>query len=222
MISILALLEWPMSTYFSTLQRALHQASQLYHHAGNSNGELVVVLNGDQLMSVLDNPIHRVAGILAVEGLHVLDQRISNVDVLHDAGYRILGPTHFFDTEVGGSSTGAVKGGLSQFGMDVVHRMKQLGMIIDVAHSSEQLIRDLLALNDDSVPPLILSHTGVFEVCASNRNYPIQLIGKLIERGALIGVTLFKPALCGDNLVMSFVQTVLYIVDHFGVDHVSY
>ncbi len=218
----MAVFQWPMSTYTNTLQRALFQAKQLHRNAMNSDGRLVVVRSAEDLQNVLDNEREPIAAILAVEGLHVLDHRVENVDILYDAGYRILGPTHFFDTEVGGSSTGVTKLGLSELGNKVIARMTQRegAMIVDVAHSSEQLIADLIDLPNSQRPALILSHTGVREVCPSKRNYPIDLIGKLIERNALIGITLFKPSLCGDDLILSFVQTVLYIVKSFGSDNV--
>lgn len=219
-MTMMAIIEWPIRTYTSTLERALYQAHQLHKNALKSKDQLMVVRDGTQLGNVLSNELQPVAGILAVEGLHVLNERIDNLDILYNAGYRIFGPTHFFDTEVGGSSTGVTKAGLTDFGRNVVRRMKELGTIIDVAHSSETLIEDLLSLSDNVRPPLLLSHTGVREVCGSNRNYRSELIGKLIERDALIGISLFRPSLCGDDLMLSFVRSVQHVVSSFGVDNV--
>jgi membrane dipeptidase len=47
-----------------------------------------------------------VAAILALEGSHALEGNVENVDVLYDAGFRILAPAHFFDNDVSGSAHG--------------------------------------------------------------------------------------------------------------------
>ena len=56
------------------------------------------------------------AGLLAIEGAHALDGDPENVDVLFDAGFRMMSPSHFFDNAFGGSAHGVEKGGLTAAG----------------------------------------------------------------------------------------------------------
>lgn len=56
------------------------------------------------------------------------------------------GPTHFFDTEVGGSLSGECRCGLSEFGRATMKRMKELGMIVDFTHSHPSLVKDVVSL----------------------------------------------------------------------------
>ena len=56
------------------------------------------------------------AGLLAIEGAHALDDDPANVDVVADAGYRMMSPSHFFDNAFGGSAHGIEKGGLTAAG----------------------------------------------------------------------------------------------------------
>ena len=79
-----------------------------------------------------------------------------------------MSPTHFFDNETGGSQHGISKGGLTSFGQDVIAKMLELNMIIDLAHASEQMMEDVLERVDR---PVLVSHTGVKGVCNNNPKF---------------------------------------------------
>ena len=76
------------------------------------------------------------AGLLAIEGAHALDGDPANVEVVADAGFRMMSPSHFFDNAFGGSAHGIEKGGLTDAGREMVERMEARGMLVDVAHAS--------------------------------------------------------------------------------------
>jgi len=84
--------------------------------------------------------------MLAIEGAHALDDDPANVEVVADAGFRMMSPTHFFDNAFGGSAHGVVKGGLTAAGREMVERMEARRMIVDVAHASVATIDDVLAM----------------------------------------------------------------------------
>ena len=106
-------------------------------------------------------------GWLGIEGAHALDGKVENVDVLFDAGFRMMSPSHFFDNEMGGSAHGIEKYGLTEKGKEMVKRMEQKGMLVDVAHASSKAIDDVLAI---ATKPVVVSHTGVKGTCDNNRN----------------------------------------------------
>lgn len=62
-----------------------------------------------------------------------------------------------------------------------------------------------------SGPPVILSHTGVEAICASERNEDDDTIRRVARAGGLIGVGLFNPPLCGDDWLDTFVKTVHHL-----------
>lgn len=158
---------WPISTWNSYLSRALVQCDRLHRVAAASEGRLIVAKKGEDLREAA---VGSVRGILALEGASALEGKLENVDVLFEAGLRVLGPSHFYDTELGGSQSGLEKGGLTLFGRRVVKRMKELKMIVDTAHSSDTVIEDLAALSGNERPCVMLSHTGIRSVCSSQRN----------------------------------------------------
>ncbi|HSH75481.1 MAG TPA: membrane dipeptidase, partial [Longimicrobiales bacterium] len=161
---------WPPGTWSGLLERSLHQADKLHAAARASGGRLVVLRDAtglDQLLRGRATDPTAVGAVLGLEGAHALEGRIENVRRLFDAGYRVIGLTHFFDNEIGGSAHGLEKGGLTDFGRDVVRRMEELGIVVDLAHASAALMDDVIAVN---TRPVVVSHTGVKGTCDNQRN----------------------------------------------------
>lgn len=211
---------WPAATWNSLLQRALYQGDKLHQYAKDSQGRLVVVKSRQDLVDFVqawsqDNK--RVAAVLATEGLHPLEGKLENVDVLYDAGFRIAGLTHFFDNEVGGSAHGLVKGGLTPFGRQVVARLEAKGMLIDLAHASRPLIDDVLAV---AKRPVLVSHTGVVGTCPGPRNLTDAHLQRIAATGGVVGIGYWEGAVC-DPSVPAIVRAIRYAVDKVGVAHVA-
>ena len=161
--------------------------------------------------------VPEVAAILGTEGSHALDGELSNIDRLYDVGYRVMGLHHFFDNRLGGSLHGTSGAGLSQFGRDAVTRMRELDIVIDLAHSSEQVGYDALAMG---AGPFIVSHTGFNGHCESPRNISDELMAAIAEDGGLIGVGFWSDVICGTTAA-SVADAIIYGVEKFGVEHVA-
>jgi len=67
-------------------------------------------------------------------------------DELYNAGFRMMAPTHFTDTAIGGAAAGMSKGGLTDLGRAWVRKMELKNMLIDLAHSSPATLRDVTAI----------------------------------------------------------------------------
>lgn len=111
-----------------------------------------------------------VGGLLGIEGAHALEGDIANLDKLMAAGHRMIALQHFFDNALGGSLHGEGDHGLTDFGRQVVAEVEARGLILDLAHSSQRVARDVLEITD---MPIVVSHTGIFSVCPSNATFPI-------------------------------------------------
>ncbi len=211
---------WPRVTWNSLLQRALYQSERLHQAERDSQGFLRIVRSREELRQTLArrNPEQpTLAAILATEGLHPLEGKLENVDTLFDAGYRIAGLTHFFDNELGGSAHGLVKGGLTPFGREVVKRLEQRHMLIDLAHASKPMIDDVLAM---ATRPLLVSHTGVAGTCPGPRNLSDEHLRRIAAGGGLIGIGYWDGAVCATS-VDAIVKAIRYSVDLIGVEHVA-
>jgi microsomal dipeptidase-like Zn-dependent dipeptidase len=209
---------WPPRTWFSLYERAVYQLDKLHDVAGQS--ELTVVTSKqdvERLIAGRQSDDNVIGAIYLIEGAHPLQGDIENLDRLFDKGLRIVGLTHFFDNELGGSLHGASHEGLSEFGRRVVRRANELGMIIDIAHSSPAMVADVLGL---STSPVILSHGGLNGVCDSPRNLPDELMKQLAAAGGLIGIGYWDGAVC-DSSPAGIVKSIRYAIDLLGEDHVA-
>jgi microsomal dipeptidase-like Zn-dependent dipeptidase len=215
-ITLLAVAQrWPVASWSSLLERALHQARRLEDGAARSGGRLVLVRTKADLAAALE--AGAIAGVLATEGAHPLEGRIENVEKLYDAGYRMLGLQHFFDNELGGSLHGVSGGGLTEFGRRAIATAEAKGMMIDIAHSSEKVVSETLAL---ATRPLVVSHTGLKGHCNSARNVPDDLLKAVAAKGGLIGVGFWDGAACAASLD-AVADAIVYAVSLLGEDHVA-
>jgi microsomal dipeptidase-like Zn-dependent dipeptidase len=209
---------WPVRTWGSLYERAVYQLDKLHALAGS--GELTLVTDREELQEQVARRAHgeRVVGaVYLIEGAHPLEGDLDNLDRLFDRGLRIAGLTHFFDNELGGSLHGVSGEGLTAFGESVVRRAYELGVIIDVAHASPQMVADVLALSD---APVILSHGGVKGHCDTARNLPDSLMQKIADRGGLVGIGFWDAAVC-DTTPAGIVAAIRHAIDLLGAGHVA-
>ena len=211
---------WPIRTWTSLYERAVYQAEQLISAQNQDPEALLVVKTRADLETLLsakaDNkPL--VGGLLLTEGSHPLEGDIANVQKLFDAGYRIMGLQHFFDNRLGGSLHGQSGEGLTQFGREAVAEMERIGIIIDVAHSSPAVVRDVLAM---ATRPIIVSHTGLKGNCDTPRNLEDDLMKEIAAKGGLIGVGFWDAASC-DYSPAGVVRSIRYGIDLLGVEHIA-
>jgi microsomal dipeptidase-like Zn-dependent dipeptidase len=211
---------WPARTWDSLLERALYQAERLHAAAARNPKALVVVRTRRDLASVMARRAKGesvVGGLLATEGAHPLQGELANLQKLHDAGFRMIGLQHFFDNELGGSLHGTSKGGLTPFGVQTVKAIEELGLIIDVAHSSPRVVDDVLQL---ATRPIVVSHTGVRGACDSPRNLSDAHMRAIAAKGGLIGIGFWPGAVC-DSTPKGVAKSLRYAIDLVGVDHVA-
>jgi microsomal dipeptidase-like Zn-dependent dipeptidase len=211
---------WPPRTWTSLLERALYQCQRLHQSASRSEGTFRVIHSRAELARYAEE--RRVnpgisAGFLGVEGAQVLEGRLENVQRLFDAGVRMMAPSHFFDTEVGGSAHGEEKAGLTPFGREVIREMERLGMLVDLAHASRRTIDDVLAI---ATRPVVFSHTGVSGTCDSPRNISDAVLERTADNGGLVGIGFFEGATCGSD-IGAIVRAIRYAVNRIGADHVA-
>ena len=220
-ISALALVQrWPIRTWDNLTERALYQAERLYAFSEASEGQFRVITTKTELQSLLwdrQQNTMLVGGMLGIEGAHALSNNINNLDRFYKAGFRMMGLQHFFDNELGGSLHGIEKGGLTEFGRQVVERMNELSMVIDVSHSSTKVVEDVLTL---STQPIVLSHTGVFSHCQNNRNIPDNLLRQIAGKGGLIAIGYWEAAVC-DDTPAGIAKAIDAAVKLVGIDHVA-
>lgn len=222
-ITLLSIVQMrPYRSWFNLTERALVQAAALQRAAEKAPDMLRVIRNRSDLAALLaarEGGAKTVGGILGAEGGHALSGDLANLDRLYDAGFRLMGLTHFFDNELGASLHGeaGADGGLTDFGRAVVQKMVEKHMIIDLAHASPQVVRETLAMVE---VPVVVSHTGIYSQCQHHRNIPDDLIKAIADRGGMIGIGFWDEVTC-DATPKGIAASIVAAIRLAGEDHVA-
>ena len=138
---------------------------------------------------------HKIAALFGVEGGHMIEDDLSKLKALYDRGARYLTLTHniapSWATSAADETTkpNLPHKGLTDFGRQVVQRMNQLGMLIDVSHAGEQTFWDVIQL---STKPIIASHSCVYSLTPHRRNLKDEQIKAIAKNGGVIQLN-FNP-----------------------------
>jgi microsomal dipeptidase-like Zn-dependent dipeptidase len=146
-----------------------------------------------------------------------LEGKLENLDVLYAAGFRMMSPTHFTDTDIAGSASGQRKAGLTDLGREWVRSMQAKSMLIDLAHASPATLRDVTAI---ATKPVIVSHTGVKGTCNNNRNLSDDELRAVARTGGVVGIGYWETAVCGRD-VLAVARAIQYTAGVVGVEHVA-
>jgi membrane dipeptidase len=210
----------PMRSWTSLLERSLWHGKKL-DRAVKADNDLSKVANAADVDGL--EARRRIKGatqigaMLSIEGLQNLEGKASNLDRLYKAGFRMAGLTHFFDNELAGSMHGLKKGGLTPFGREIMARMEEKGMIVDIAHCSQTCVTEILAM---ARRPVVSSHGGVQATCKVNRNLSDDHIRGVARIGGVIGIGYWDGAVC-DTSPKSIAAAMKHVRDLVGIQHVA-
>jgi membrane dipeptidase len=164
---------------------------------------------------------------IGIENGYAIGNDLSMVETYYDLGVRYMTLCHSSNNDISDSSTdpaGPEHGGLSQFGEDVVAEMNRLGMMVDVSHTSDQAVWDVLSV---ATAPIIASHSNARAVFDHPRNLSDDLLEAIAENGGTVQVNLLYVA-PDDPFTGERIANVLDVVDHIdhivtvaGIDHVG-
>jgi membrane dipeptidase len=211
---------WPTNTWNSLIERALFQASKAIKLADEFPQQVSLITSKSDLTKFLlqrETYPTLLGMLLGTEGSHALDGDLSNIQRLFDSGFRMMSFQHFFDNKLGGSLHGESGEGLTDFGQEALQAMQSLGIMLDVSHSSEQVVKDILAI---STKPLLVSHTGFYGHCPSPRNISDELMQQIAAKGGLIAVGYWDGAVCEPN-VNEIAKAVKYGIELVGSKHIA-
>ncbi|XP_055477301.1 dipeptidase 3 [Psammomys obesus] len=162
------------------------------------------------------NTTQKLACLIGVEGGHSLDTSLAVLRSFYELGVRYLTLTLTCSTPWAESATKFRHhfytniSGLTSFGEKVVEEMNRLGMMIDLSHASDALVKRTLEV---SRAPVIFSHSAARAVCDNLLNVPDDILQLLKKNGGIVMVTLSMGV-----LQCSLFANVSTVADHF--DHI--
>jgi membrane dipeptidase len=132
----------------------------------------------------------KIASLIGVEGGHMIENSLDKLGELYRRGARYMGLTHSATIDWADSATDQPRhGGLTAFGERVVLEMNRLGMLVDLAHSSHDTMRDTLSV---SKAPVINSHSAAYAVARHARNVPDDVLRATARNGGIVMVVFFS------------------------------
>jgi membrane dipeptidase len=153
-----------------------------------------------------------------IEGLDFLEGKLERLEQAHQRGVRHTQLVHYTPNDIGDFQTGVVTHkGLTAFGAEVIRACHQLGFVCDVAHATEDTVKQAVKV---ATKPLLLSHTAI---AGSPAMGPTPLTARQISRdharavaetGGAIGIWHFFPSL------EKYVDGLKEMVGVVGVEHV--
>ncbi len=174
----------------------------------------------DEILQV--NAAGKLAGVLAVEGGHAIENDLAKLRTFYDQGARYLTITwnNSTDWAVSAADARSTTVGLSDFGRQVIRTMDSLGMIIDVAHTGIKTILDILATTKN---PIVATHSGVRALNNHYRNLTDAQIDSIAGRGGVIGVVFYPPFLSSKSsaTIDTVIKHIDYIKNRVGIDYVA-
>ena len=198
---------------------ALRHLKEILHFTLDHFDEVRIVKGRTDLESAKKDP-DMVGTLFLLENADALVGNLSFVDELIEAGTHIVGLTHRGRNRIGDGDGVLVPGGFSPEGIEVIHVLDDLGLLIDVAHLHPKCFWKLL---DIFSGPIVSSHTGIRTFCNIQRNIDMQQAEEIIRRGGLVGIT-FNPEMLTTegraNLEHVFIHMDV-LVQKFGPDGVG-
>ncbi|AQS59294.1 peptidase [Desulforamulus ferrireducens] len=153
-----------------------------------NSSDICHVKNSEEIKKALS--ANKICAVLTIEGGEALRGSIEQLEEYYRQGVRALTLTWNGRNELAdGVGLGKEAGGLTVLGRQVVQRMAEIGMIIDVSHISQPSFWDVMS---EVKVPLVASHSNCFSLCNHPRNLTDEQVRAIAVRGGVIGVT-FVP-----------------------------
>ncbi|MBS1974191.1 MAG: dipeptidase, partial [Bacteroidetes bacterium] len=178
----------------SAFKYANAEIDSLYAIAKRNPSKIEIVATPAQLDRALK--AHKLAAMLGVEGGHMIEDNLDYLDSLYKRGVRYMTLTWNNSTSWATSATDETSHaftvspyGLTNFGKEVVRRMNELGMMVDISHVGEKTFWDAI---NTTTKPVIASHSSVYAICPVPRNLKDDQIKAVAKNGGVIDVNFFS------------------------------
>lgn len=182
----------------------------------SNNKYISQCVNSQQIKSANDEG--KAAAVLAVEGGSVLAGDINRLEYLYDCGVRLITLTWNGENELGCGSRSDNKKGLTDFGKEVVEKMQQYKMLVDVSHLNERGFWDVVEICKS---PIIATHSNSDYIFPHPRNLTDDQIKAIIFSNGLIGINFFRDFLGGEGGMDKIYAHISHMLDLGGENTIA-
>lgn len=166
----------------------------LYATVNRNSDKIEMVYNSTELLRTVRKK--KMAAMIGVEGGHMIESDIDKLDSLYKRGARYMTLTWNNSIPWATSAMDETRDtilkqpkGMTAFGKNIVKRMNELGMLVDLSHVGEKTFWDAIATTSK---PVIVSHSCVYSLCPSFRNLKDDQIKAVGKNGGVIHLNFFS------------------------------
>ena len=159
--------------------------------------------------------------MLGIENGHAIEGKIENLEHFAQRGIVYMTLCHNGDNDICDSAKGSqTHGGVSAFGEQVIHRMNELGVMVDLSHAAETSFYNALEI---SSTPIVCSHSSSKALCNHPRNLTDEQMKALAKAGGVCQITLYPGFLRTDEkaTIMDAMEHLEHAIKVMGIDHVG-
>lgn len=174
----------------------------------------------------------RMSALLSLEDGEMLEGKEENLDYFDEQGVRMITLTWNYPNSIGYpnvrmDASGKVldfgpdeKNGLTDFGIALIRKMNESGIIIDVSHLSDAGFYDCIRY---STKPIVASHSNSRAICPVSRNLTDDMIVKLKENGGVMGINYCPDFVSSSrvNQIPDLIRHINHIRDVGGIDVIA-
>lgn len=188
----------PVSKSSKAFSFTLGQIERLKNMENASASEFEFAETYDDIIRITNEK--KLCGLIGIEGGTVIGNNLDNINKLYEMGVRYIGLTwnnsNSISTSAKDESETGDNSGLTEFGAEVVKRMNETGMLIDVSHLSGQGFWDVIEKTNS---PVIASHSNCYSINPHYRNLTDDQIKAIAKNGGYIGINFYDKFLDKDG-----------------------
>ena len=192
-VQVFAVWPNPESEYEKSMYKQSVHLIDLFDTLMQNNPDKIVhTRSPEEIMKAQKENI--IAACLGLEGGTAIENDLDKLQYFYDRGVRYMSLTWNDSPEWASSAHDEISAefagnrGLSEFGKEVIRKMNEMGMIVDVSHSGEKTFWDVIAT---STKPIIASHSCVYSICPHYRNLKDDQIKALADNDGVLFINFY-------------------------------
>lgn len=187
----------PINKLSRSYSFVMSQIDRLKNIESENSSDLEFAKNYDDIIRITDGK--KICGLIGIEGGTAIEKNLDNINTFFENGVRYIGLTwnnsNGISTSARDETERGKQGGLTEFGVQVVKRMNEVGMLVDVSHLSEAGFWDVI---ENTSSPIIASHSNCYSINPHFRNLTDDQIIAIAKNGGYIGVNFYDKFLDKD------------------------
>jgi len=203
---------WIDKKYFSNAFNRTNEYIDFFETQLEDNTDIVskVLTYNDYLNNKKEG---KISAFLAIEGGEAIEGSIDNLVSLYKRGVRAMTLTWNYANAIADGAGVENAKGLTEFGREVIYKMNELGMIVDVSHLADKSFWDVC---EESKKPFIATHSNARVICNHKRNLTDKQLKVLADNGGVTGLNLYSSFIstnkyCGITDVLKHIDHIINI-----------